>query len=196
MKLSNEQLEFIGNKVAETAVKDFKDANLRPMVKEVIKSSWIAGYISGEKDATRDFMSKDLLIGHSHKIVGGTLYVGDFGDEDIIFKDEDAFNLKGDKPCYIVADAFQEDGSCIILDGDLKEMIEDGSCSTYNSIMEETREIVREVLGDNNAENNEPFIEHLARHAFDAVEWQCISTYLNELDIEEEYEIFQGDTLE
>ena len=191
MGLTYEELSVIGDKVAETTLKKFKGDNLPPFMKDVIKATWMSGYISGEKDASRNLYKDSVLIGQSFLSFGCVIYVGDYNDGTIIFKDEDAFKAKGDKPCYITGDVFDEDGCCVIqMRGDNK-LIDNGCCSTYNSIIRDVRNVVRNTIENKDAENNEEFIEHIATLAFNEVGWQSISTYLNEMDIEEEYRLFR-----
>ena len=191
MGLTYDELEVIGDKVAETALKNFNGDNLPPIMKDVIKATWMSGHISGEINARRSLDCNSVLIGQSFISFGCTIYVGDYNDGTIIFKDEEAFKAKGDKPCYIAGDAFDEDCCCVIpMKGDNK-LIDNGCYSTYNSIIRDVRNVVRNTIEDKDAENNEEFIEHIATLAFNEVGWQSISTYLNEMDIEEEYRLFR-----
>lgn len=111
------------------------------------------------------------------------IFVAQF-NEGYCYKNLDNFLNKHDEICYIAECAF-DDGDMVIRANDeqITEMIADGSATTTNEIIKQLHELCKSYK----VPENRLFIEWLARCVFDVCEWQCISTYLNVLSIDEVY---------
>ena len=125
-------------------------------------------------------MKIDVTIGY--KVVEDgkpTRYFGDQTDNGVCYKDMEAFKDNSDI-CYIAESE---------LDG------EDWSAE-FDSYKGYTREeilsITKEHIEDEGICPNEGFVEYIAEHALDVVDWQSIGTYLNEVDLYETWEYYMG----
>lgn len=108
----------------------------------------------------------------------------------IVYKNEIAFLNAHNEVCYIAECGFEdfhkEDIDCFTLtlnDNEIERGIESGSISTHNSIIEDIKNLC-EYYKIPKVRN---FMEYMAHTAIEMCDWQCISTWLNELDMEQEY---------
>lgn len=125
-------------------------------------------------------MKIDVTIGY--KVVEDgkpTRYFGDQTENGVCYKDLEAFKDNSDL-CYIP--------ECE-LDGE-NWSAEFDSYKGYTR--EEILSMTKEFIEDENTPADKDFVEHLAEHALQVVDWQSIETYLNEIDIYETWEYFKG----
>lgn len=127
------------------------------------------------------------MIGSKEKVENGTLYHGGSTCEGVVFKDSKAFKQSHDDICYIQEYGFDEPYILFESDTDDEErstMIISGQAWTHNSICDMVKEKLEPSMQD------KEFIEYLAERLFDTCDWQSPETLFNELDIDEEFDIF------
>ena len=132
-----------------------------------------------------------------------TYYVGSWYDDGVVYRDRIAFET-GIGICYIPENGFGDVAIIgqkiplifstllkkydIQLDSALYDI--EGHCGAYtrDDIMQAVIEAVNQNCADITKEQNKEiycqFIQKLTRDVFNAIDWQCPETYLNEIDIE------------
>lgn len=126
-------------------------------------------------------MRIDVTIGY--KIVEEdkpTRYYGDQTENGVCYKDLEAFKDNSDI-CYI--------SEC--------ELKGEGWSAEFNSEIGYTKyeilQITREYISEEEIPFTEDFVEYIAEHALQVVDWQSIGTYLSELDFYETWEYYKAD---
>lgn len=113
------------------------------------------------------------------------------------YKNEEAFN-SGVGVCYIPECVFntfpfgEYTNACWeirIDEKDIQKHIYNGAFETKETIIQSAKSIL-ESYGMDDAAQCTPFVEQIAHDAFCIVDWQCIETYILEIDMEEEWNIF------
>ena len=136
------------------------------------------------------------MIGTKEVVEGGVKYTPDRTDQGYVFKDMNEVKNKTNNVCYIAECDFDEE-SLIINEENLPKLIEAGGVCTYQSALKYTKETIEYYFP---ALNNsdlfdmcQEFAEKLTDYIFQEVDWQCFSTMLNEMDLEEELDYFLQD---
>lgn len=107
-----------------------------------------------------------------------TRYFGDETDNGVCYKDVEAF----------------KDGSdiCYIPEGELLENWEaDLNIPDLGYRREDILNLVRDYLKAEDIPTDEGFVEYIAEHALDVVDWQGIGIYLEEVDLYETWEYYK-----
>ena len=138
------------------------------------------------------------IIGHKEEITGGIAYYGEQTDnEGFIFKDMNAIrNREG--VCYIATCAFEQDGDkngCIVLTpNNIFDYIENGSVETYSSARKSVNDLLQtyypEFANISNWQLWHKFVDWLTDKIFNEVDWQCFGTMLNDMDLDEQLDMF------
>ena len=120
------------------------------------------------------------------------------------YKNEKAFEeQKG--ICYIAECDCQEyfdvkKGVVIIDTDDLPKLIKQGGVSTYESIIAEIVNLLNCHIFDDehifNEKEDMGFVVKLAKCGFDIIEWECFSTWLFDVDLDEEWEYYKQEIQE
>lgn len=108
-----------------------------------------------------------------------TRYYGDQTDNGMCYKDLEAFK-DGSDICYIPECELLEDWS---VDEDILGL---------GYAKEDVLNIARDYISDEGIPVEEDFVEYIAECALQNVDWQCIETDLNEVDIYETWEYYKG----
>lgn len=113
------------------------------------------------------------------------------------YKNQEAFET-GVGVCYIAEANFgtfpydeypNADWKITVNENEIQQHIDNGEFETRATIFQSVKSYL-ESYGLNEAAQCQKFIEAIARHAFEIVDWQGIETYIYEIDIEEEWILF------
>ena len=160
-------------------------------------------------------MEKNYFEIGSHKnTANGDVFSCGKTDNGYCYKSEKAIKeRKG--VCYIAESAFEkclweygkvhpeydEEGNLIVNENDINALIDCGCLETWDSARKQVEEIIeyndygcfdKRVLKNCKEirEMYKQFAEYIAECALYNVDWQCLGTYLNEIDIDEELDYF------
>ena len=143
-------------------------------------------------------IQKEPIIGKKQVVKGGVRYYADSTDNGYVFKDFNAIKKK-EGICYIAECAWDDtkDEFITLTPDNTFEMIYNGSVVTYDS----ARNFVRDTISSNcpafatlaNFDLYQKFIDKITDYILQEVDWQCFSTMLNDMDLDEELDIFLAD---
>lgn len=109
---------------------------------------------------------------------GEVAYYSGHSNEGYIYKDEDAFNNKNGV-CYIPECSFDDTDDnvdCVLATAE--------NSYDYSAI----RELVKNFIAQAEVQTtSDEFIDYLTADTFESVDWECVETYLNEVDIQETF---------
>ena len=138
------------------------------------------------------------MIGTKKIVEGGILYTPDSTEQGYVFKDYDAIKNK-EGVCYISEAGFSdcEDGTLLLTPDNTWEHIKAGGVVTYSSALQQVENffysILRKFPSVDNFDLYTEFIEKITNYILQEVDWQCFSTMLCEMDLEEEFDYFLKD---
>ena len=145
---------------------------------------------------------KEPIIGKVEIIEGGAKYTCDSTDQGYVFKDFNAIKHKRGI-CYIAECGFDDgdnDGTLILTPDNTWENINSGAVVTYDSARQQVKDLVNNCFPKFRSNFTKPnndlyyeFIEKITDYILQEVDWQCFSTMLNEMDLEEELDYFLQD---
>lgn len=144
------------------------------------------------------------MIGKKEIVEGGVLYTPDQTGQGYVFKDLNAIkNKKG--VCYIAECGFEVDdydetnGTLLLTPDNTWEHINAGAVVTYDSAEQQVKDLMRSCFpkfcATASFEMYQEFAEKITDYILEEVDWQCFSTMLNEIDLEEELDYFLQDKL-
>lgn len=133
------------------------------------------------------------MIGTKKVVEGGILYTPDSADNGFAFKDYDAIkNKRG--ICYIAECGFKDsiNGTLLLTPDNTWEHIDAGVVVTYESAWQQVEDFFQSLLPNSSIDDDlyTEFIEKITDYVLQEVDWQCFSTPLYEMDLEEELEDF------
>lgn len=135
------------------------------------------------------------MIGTKKVVEGGILYTPNSTDNGYVFKDYDAIKNKSGI-CYIAECGFRdnEEGTLLLTPDNTWEHIDAGAVVTYSSAWQQVEDFFNSLLPNFSTIDNfdlyTEFIEKITDYILQEVDWQCFSTMLSEMDLEEELEDF------
>lgn len=133
------------------------------------------------------------MIGTKKIVNGGILYTPDQTEQGYVFKDYGAIEKK-EGICYIAEAGFSdcEDGTLLLTPDNTWEHIDAGGVVTYSSAWQQVEDFFHSLFPNSsiNYDLYTEFIENITDYVFQEVDWQCFSTMLYEMDLEEELECF------
>ena len=137
------------------------------------------------------------MIGTKEVVEGGVLYTPDYTEQGYVFKDLNAIKKK-EGICYIAESGFDdnEEGTLLLTPDNTWEHINSGAVVTYESATKQVKDFVNECFPKFRASDNDlfhEFVEKITDYILQEVDWQCFSTMLNEMDLEEELDYFLQD---
>jgi len=109
-------------------------------------------------------------------------FYGDNSEQGFIFKDENAFHNDREAICYIAEAGFN--GKDFLTQEEANAEIETAGASTHNSIFNEVKEYLIDEFGKHKI--TDEFVEYCCECIFQMCDWQCFTTALYELDLEED----------
>ena len=135
------------------------------------------------------------MIGTKEVVEGGVKYTPDCTEQGYVFKDYNAIKKK-EGICYIAECGF-DDGDLILTPDNTWKEIEYGAVVTYESARLQVEDLVNDCFPKFRAIVTKPnndlyyeFIEKITDYILEEVDWQCFSTMLNEMDLDEEMDYF------
>lgn len=137
------------------------------------------------------------MIGTKEVVEGGVKYTPDHTAQGYVFKDYNAIKKK-EGICYIAESGFSdsENGTLLLTPDNTWEHINAGSVVTYDSAKKQVKDLLRECFPQFSIGNFDlycEFVHKVTDYILQEVDWQCFSTMLNEMDLEEELEVFLQD---
>lgn len=138
------------------------------------------------------------MIGTKKIVEGGVLYTPDQTEQGYVFKDYDAIKKK-EGICYIAECGFDdsEDGTLLLTPDNTWEHIDAGAVVTYSSAWQQVEDFFHSIIPKFSSVDNfdlyTEFIEKITDYILQEVDWQCFSTMLNEMDLDEELDYFLQD---
>lgn len=140
------------------------------------------------------------MIGTKKIVEGGVLYTPDQTEQGYVFKDYNAIKNKSGI-CYIAECGFKdnEEGTLLLTPDNTWEHINAGAVVTYDSAEQQVKDLMRSCFPKfcttASFEMYQEFAEKITDYILEEVDWQCFSTMLNEIDLEEELDYFLQDKL-
>lgn len=141
---------------------------------------------------------EDKMIGSKEVVAGGVRYFAGQTDNGYVFKDFNAIEKK-EGICYIAECAWDDtkDDFITLTPDNTFKMIYEGSVATYES----AHNFVRDTLHSQfkafatmaNFDLYQKFIDKITDYILQEVDWCCFSTMLNDMDLDEELDIFLAD---
>ena len=137
-------------------------------------------------------------IGTKEVVEGGVLYTPDHTEQGYVFKDYNAIEKKKGI-CYIAESGFSdsEDGTLLLTPDNTWEHINAGAVVTYDSAFDYTKNYIRTLFPSfacyANVDLFYEFVGKITDYILQEVDWQCFSTMLTEMDLEEELDYFLQD---
>lgn len=136
------------------------------------------------------------MIGTKKVVEGGILYTPDSTEQGYVFKDYDAIKNK-EGICYIAEAGFKdsEDGTLLLTPDNTWEHIDAGAVVTYSSAWRQVEDFFHSLFPISSMDDDlyTEFIEEITNYVLQEVDWQCFSTMLYEMDLEEELDYFLQD---
>ena len=140
----------------------------------------------------------EVIVGRKEVVEGGVRYYPESTDNGYCFKDFNAIKAKKGV-CYIAEcawDGTKEDFVELTPDNTYK-MIHEGGVETYdtgfNSVFDLVHGQFPAFATTANSKLWEKFVGKITDYVFEEVDWCCFSTFLNEMDLYEELNIFLAD---
>jgi hypothetical protein len=134
------------------------------------------------------------MIGTKEVVEGGVKYTPDQTNQGYVFKDLNEIKNKTNNVCYIAECEF-DNGDLIINEDNLPKLIDLGGVCTYQSALSNVKSLVAfgfpEFAKQTDLFNE--FAEKITDYILQEVDWQCFGTMLNDMDLEEELEVFLQD---
>ena len=139
----------------------------------------------------------ESMIGTKKIVEGGVLYTPDQTEQGYVFKDYNAIKNK-EGICYIAECGFSdnEEGTLLLTPDNTWEHINSGAVVTYESARRQVKDLLRECFPQfsiGNFDLYNEFVEKITDYILQEVDWQCFSTMLDEMDLEEELDYFLQD---
>lgn len=141
---------------------------------------------------------EDKMIGSKEVVAGGVRYFAGQTDNGYVFKDFNAIEKK-EGICYIAECAWDDtkDDFITLTPDNTFKFIYEGSVVTYNSARSQVRNLLHSYFPAFTTlatfDLYQKFIEKITDYILQEVDWQCFSTMLNDMDLEEELDIFLAD---
>lgn len=140
---------------------------------------------------------EEPIIGTKEDVDGGVKYTPDKTEQGYVFKDLNAIKKK-EGICYIAECGFSdsEDVTLLLTPDNTWEHINSGAVVTYESASKQVKDFINERFPKFRASDNDlfrEFVEKITDYILQEVDWQCFSTMLNEMDLEEELDYFLQD---
>ena len=138
------------------------------------------------------------MIGTKENVKGGVKYTPGQTDQGYVFKDYDAIKKK-EGICYIAECGFDDskDDTLLLTPDNTWEHINAGAVVTYKSAFDYTKDYIRTLFPNFACYGNMnlfyEFVGKITDYILQEVDWQCFSTMLNEMDLEEELDYFLQD---
>lgn len=135
------------------------------------------------------------IIGTKEVVEGGVKYTPDCTDQGYVFKDMNEVKNKTNNVCYIAECEF-DNGDLIINDKNLPRLIELGGVCTYQSALENVKSLVAfgfPEFAKKHTDLFNEFAEKITDYILQEVDWCCFGTWLNDMDLQEELEVFLQD---
>lgn len=135
------------------------------------------------------------IIGTKEVVEGGVLYTPDSTGQGYVFKDFNAIDKK-EGICYIAESGFSDskDGTLLLTPDNTWKHIHMGAVVTYDSALQQVKDLVRVYFPQFSISSNfvlyYEFVEKITDYILQEVDYQCFSTMLNEMDLQEELEYF------
>lgn len=134
------------------------------------------------------------MIGTKEVVEGGVKYTPDHTEQGYVFKDLNAIKKK-EGICYIAECGFDEneEGTLLLTPDNTWEHINSGAVVTYESASKQVKDFINEFFPKFRTSNNDlfhEFVEKITDYILQEVDWQCFSSMLNEMDLEEELDYF------
>jgi hypothetical protein len=131
------------------------------------------------------------MIGTKEVVEGGVKYTPDQTNQGYVFKDLNEIKNKTNNVCYIAECEF-DNGDLIINEDNLPKLIDLGGVCTYQSALSNVKSLVAfgfpEFAKQTDLFNE--FAEKITDYILQEVDWCCFGTWLNDMDLEEELEVF------
>lgn len=137
---------------------------------------------------------EEPIIGTKEVVEGGVKYTPDSTDNGYVFKDMNEVKNKTNNVCYIAECEF-DNGDLIINEKNLPRLIELGGVCTYQSALKYTKEVIESYFPEFAKQTDlfNEFAEKLTDYILQEVDWQCFSTMLNDMDLDDELDYFLQD---
>lgn len=142
------------------------------------------------------------MIGTKKIVEGGVKYTPDHTEQGYVFKDLNAIKKK-EGICYIAECGFSdsEDGTLLLTPDNTWEHIDSGAVVTYESARQQVKDLAGDCfpkfrVANFTKQNNDLFYEFIGKitdYILQEVDWQCFSTMLDGMDLEEELDYFLQD---
>jgi len=132
------------------------------------------------------------IIGTKEVVEGGVKYTCGHTDQGYVFKDMNEVKNKTHNVCYIAECDFDGE-SIIITDENLPKLIDLGGVCTYQSALKYTKELIESMFPEFAKKHTDlfnEFAEKITDYILQEVDWLCFGTMLNEMDLQEELEVF------
>lgn len=139
-------------------------------------------------------IEEDEIIGTKEVVNGGICYTPAATDNGYVFKDFNAIKIR-EGICYIAECGFEDnDGTLILTPDNTWKYIYEGAVVTYDSAEKQVTDLVRSQFPQFAAIANfdlwHKFVEKITNYILQEVDWCCFSTWLNDMDLEEELQYF------
>lgn len=137
---------------------------------------------------------EEPIIGTKEVVEGGVKYTPDSTDNGYVFKDMNEVKNKTNNVCYIAECEF-DNVDLIINEKNLPRLIELGGVCTYQSALKYTKEVIESYFPEFAKQTDlfNEFAEKLTDYILQEVDWQCFSTMLNDMDLDDELDYFLQD---
>ena len=138
---------------------------------------------------------KEPMIGTKKVVEGGVKYTPDQTEQGYVFKDLNAIKKK-EGICYIAECGFiaTEDGTLLLTPDNTWEHINAGAVVTYKSAWQQVEAFFHSLFPKFTTVDNFDlcleFVDKITDYILQEVDWQCFSTMLDGMDLEEELECF------
>ena len=133
------------------------------------------------------------MIGTKERVKGGTRYTSGHTNNGYVFKDFDEIRNKTNNVCYIAECEFDYFDTVLISGRNIKKFIKLGGVSTYQSALQDTKYLVESLFpkfAECHKDLFNEFAEKLTDYILQEIDWQCFSTMLDGIDIDEELDYF------
>lgn len=137
----------------------------------------------------------ESMIGKKEVVEGGVKYTADHTEQGYVFKDLNAIKKKKGI-CYIAECGFSdnEEGTLLLTPDNTWEYIYAGAVVTYRSALRQVEDLFHSLFPKfpsiDKFDLYTEFVGKITDYILQEVDWQCFSTMLNEMDLEEELEYF------
>ena len=141
---------------------------------------------------------EETMIGTKERVKGGTRYKSGHTNNGWVFKDLDEIRNKTNNVCYIAECEFDDFDTILISGRNIKKLIKLGGVSTYQSALQDTKDLVESQFpkfAELRQDLFNEFAEKLTDYILQEIDWQCFSTMLNGMDLDDELDYFLQDKL-